>query len=146
MNLRYLFLLTVFALVGPSVYSADSIHLIPDVLGVRDALQEKGVELTAQSTSDLLRSTMGGAVRGGTYSGLLALGTTVDLEKGFGWEGATLNSTWIWLYGNDLSTQDIGNSMLVSGIAGNPAFRCYQLWLEQKLFQDSLSVREGCSD
>lgn len=91
----------------------------------------------------MLGSTTGGAVRGGAYSGLLTLGSLVDLEKAVGWEGATVNSTWIWLYGNNLSAQDIGNSMLVSGIAGPPAFSCYQLWLEQKLFQEALSVRAG---
>lgn len=91
----------------------------------------------------MLGSTTGGAVRGGSYSGLLALGAAADLEKSLGWEGASFNSTWIWLYGNDLSTQDIGNSMTVSGIAGTPAFSCYQLWLEQKLFQEACSVRAG---
>lgn len=121
----------------------ESAHLIPDVFGVRHELEDKGVLLTAQSTSDMLGSTTGGAVKGGSYSGLLALGATADLEKSLGWEGATFKSTWIWLYGNDLSTQDIGNSMLVSGIAGPPAFSCYQLWLEQKLFREACSVRAG---
>jgi porin len=140
---RYQLLLAVFLCLVPVDSWADSSNLIPDAFGVRHDLSQKGVDLTAQSTSDILGSTTGGAVRGGTYSGLLVLGANIDLEKSVGWEGASFNSTWIWLYGNNLSTQDIGNSMYVSGIAGQPAFSCYQLWLEQKLFQDTLSLRGG---
>lgn len=143
MNIRDALLLASCLCLVPGASWAASGHLIPDVFGVREDLQEKGVTLSAQSTSDMLGSTTGGAARGGTYSGLLTLGSLVDLEKAVGWEGATVNSTWIWLYGNNLSAQDIGNSMLVSGIAGPPAFSCYQLWLEQKLFQEALSVRAG---
>ena len=136
-------ILSTFLWLSPAMLMAESGNLLLDTFGMRHDLSDKGVDLTVQSTSDMLGSTMGGATRGGAYSGLLSLGANVDLEQSIGWEGATFNSTWNWLYGNDLSSQYIGNSMLVSGIAGPPAFSCYQLWLEQKLFQYVLSIRGG---
>ena len=99
--------------------------------------------LTAQSISDLLGNTTGGAATGTTCSGLLNLGLAVDLQKAVGWEGASFKNTWLWLYGSNLSSQYIGNALAASSIAGNPGFRCYELWFQQNLFHDVFSVRGG---
>jgi len=118
-------------------------RLAGEFLGYRPKAETNGVDLSLQSVSDMLGNTKGGASQGGTYSGLLNLGLAVDLQKAVGWDGASFKNTWLWLYGNDLSKNFIGNALTVSTIAGNPAFRCYELWFQQNLFHDVVSLRGG---
>ena len=152
---RFLPLLLVTFSAGVSLLPADPATL-PDPInllnqprlagefwGVRPKVETNGVVLTAQSISDLLGNTTGGAATGTTYSGLLNLGLAVDLQKAVGWEGASFKNTWLWLYGSNLSSQYIGNALAASSIAGNPGFRCYELWFQQNLFHDVFSIRGG---
>ncbi len=118
-------------------------RLAGDCMGCRPAAETNGVVLSLQSVSDLLGNTTGGAATGTTYSGLLNLGFAVDLQKAIGWEGASFKSTWLWLYGNNLSGNTINNALTVSSIAGNPTLRCYELWFQQNLFQNAVSFRAG---
>ena len=114
-----------------------------DFCGIRPSAETHGFVLSAQSVSDLLGNTTGGAATGTTYSGLLNMGLAVDLQKAAGWEGASFKNTWLWLYGSNLSSQYIGNALNASSIAGFPGFRCYEFWFQQNLFHDVLSVRSG---
>ena len=117
--------------------------LAGDCFGCRPNKEKCGVDFTVQSISDMLGNTTGGASQGGTYSGLLNLGLAVDLEKAAGWEGASFKNTWLWLYGNDVSNNFIRNALTASTIAGQPGFLCYELWLQQNLFHDVVSLRGG---
>jgi porin len=118
-------------------------RLLGEFKGGRPQLETNGVVMTLQSISDLLGNVQGGQKEGGSYSGLLNLGLAVDLQKLSGWEGASFKNTWLWLYGNDVSKNFIGNAFTASTIAGAPAFRCYELWLQQNLFHDVVSLRGG---
>lgn len=121
-------------------------RLAGEFLGCRPKAETNGVVLSAQSISDLLGNTSGGASTGTTYSGLINLGLALDLQKAVGWEGASFKNTWLWLYGNNgnnLSASNIRNALNVSSIAGQPAFRCYELWFQQNAFQDRVSLRGG---
>jgi len=118
-------------------------QLLGDVCGCRPLAETNGVVVTLQSVSDILGNTTGGMSAGATYSGLMNLGVALDLNKAVGWEGASCKTTWIWLYGRDLSADRVGNALTLSGIAGTPAFRCYELWFQQNLLQDAVSLRGG---
>jgi len=121
-------------------------RLAGEFLGYRPKAETNGVVLSVQSISDLLGNTTGGASTGTTYSGLINLGLAVDLQKAIGWEGASFKNTWLWLYGNNgnnLSASSVGNALNVSSIAGQPAFRCYELWFQQNAFHDVISLRGG---
>ena len=111
--------------------------------GVRTSLAEHGVDLTVQSVSDMLGNVSGGMARGGDYAGLVNIGLAADFEKAVGWKGATFKSTWLWLYGNNVSSEFTGNKMTSSGIYGTPTLRCYELWMQQNLFEDLISLRAG---
>jgi porin len=117
--------------------------LAGDFFGYRSKAETNGVVLSAQSVSDMLGNVAGGTGAGGAYAGVLNLGLAADLGKAAGWEGASFKSTWLWLYGNDLSSRFIGNAMTASGIYGEPTFRCYELWLQQNALHDALSLRAG---
>ena len=118
-------------------------RLAGDFLGYRPKAETNGVVLSAESVSDMLGNVAGGTGTGGAYAGVLNLGLSADLEKAAGWEGASFRSTWLWFYGNDLSSRYIGNAMTVSGIYGEPTFRCYELWLQQNALHDAVSLRAG---
>ena len=156
MNWKKILLLLLCALSGHGALRSDPVtstpnpynlltqpRLMGDCGGCRFAAEDHGVVLSAQSTSDLFGNTAGGAATGTTYSGLMNLGLAIDLQKAVGWEGASFKNTWLWLYGSDVSQQYVGNTLTVSGIAGNPAFRCYELWFQQNLFHDAISLRAG---
>jgi porin len=148
-------LLLCLFLLGASILRADLVDLqnpfnllnqaplAGDLFGYRSKAETNGVKLSAQSVSDVLGNVSGGIGSGGAYAGVLNLGLSADLEKVAGWEGASFKSTWLWLYGNDLSSRYIGNAMTASGIYGEPTFRCYELWLQQNALGDALSLRAG---
>jgi len=97
-------------------------RLLGEFKGGRPQLETNGVVMTLQSISDLLGNVQGGQKEGGTYTGLLNLGLAVDLQKVAGWEGASFKNTWLWLYGNDVSKNFIGDAFTASTIAGAPAW------------------------
>ena len=118
-------------------------RLAGEFLGYRPKAETNGVVLSLQSVSDILGNTTGGQSQGTTYSGLLNIGLAVDLEKALGWEGTSFKNSWAWVYGRDLSQNYIHNSLPVSSIAGFPSFYCYELWIQQNLFHDVVSLRGG---
>ena len=117
-----------------------------DVFGFRPKLEDHGVSLSAQLVNDMLWNTTGGISAGGADNGLLQFGTEIDTKKAFGLPGGTFKNTWYWLYGRSPSNL-VGDVNAVSGITGNPSFRCYELWYEQNLAffetDDALSLRAG---
>lgn len=121
-------------------------NLLGEIFGTRPYLQDKGVTVTAQLVNDMLWNTMGGVSPGGADDGLLQFGAEIDLEKAIGLPGGTFKNTWFWLYGRNPSGF-VGDVNAVSGISGNPALRCYELWYEQNLnisgVDDAVSLRGG---
>lgn len=121
-------------------------NLLGEFVGCRPCLDNKGVTMTAQLVNDMLWNTTGGASTGGADNGLLQFGAQIDTEKAIGLPGGTFKNTWFWLYGSNPSAY-VGDVNMVSGIAGNPAFRCYELWYQQNLtirgVADAVSLRGG---
>ena len=110
---------------------------------LRSTAETNGVTLNVESVSDILGNPTGGMSTGATCSGLLVLSALIDLQKAVGWEGASVKTTWLWFYGNNLSAQYLGNTLAASGIAGVPAFRCYEMWYQQNFLGDAISLRSG---
>jgi porin len=112
-------------------------------MGTRPMLSEKGVDFFATYTAEVWGNTVGGLKTGSVYTGLLDFGSDMDLEKLMGWHGAKASTTWLWLSGRDASQQLVGNFLTISNIAGFDTLRMQQLWLEQSLLDDKLSIRAG---
>jgi len=110
--------------------------------GMRDRAITNGVRITGQSVNDMLWNTTGGISTGSACAGLFQFGVTVDTAKTIGLEGGTFKNTWLWLYGRNPSSY-VGDAYGVSGIAANPAFRAYELWYQQNLWNDAFSLRGG---
>jgi porin len=133
-------------LLDPVINILQQERLLGEWNGYRPKWKDLGIDLTAQSVNDMLWNTTGGASAGSACQGLLMFGAEIDTEKTFGLPGGTINTTWNWIYGRNPSNY-VGDINTVSGIAGNPAFNCYQLWYQQNLslggINDAVSIRAG---
>lgn len=114
-----------------------------DWYGRRPALTDRGIEVFGNYSAEVWGNTMGGQKTGTVYTGLLNFGVGVDLEKAVGWEGASLSTTWSWLSGRDASEDLVGNFLTISNIAGFNTLRMFDLWFQQNLLEDRLSIRLG---
>jgi porin len=111
--------------------------------GLRTRLEERGLEIFGGYTAEVWDNTTGGRKRGAVYTGLLDFGVNLDLEEALGWKGASMNTTWLWLSGRDASEDLAGNFLTISNIAGFNTLRLLELWFQQNLLDDRISVRFG---
>lgn len=114
-----------------------------DWSGLRTVLEDKGVEIFGGYTVEVWGNTTGGLKQGAVYTGLLDFGVNLDLEKAVGWQGASMSTTWLWLSGRDASEDLAGNFLTTSNIAGFNTLRLGELWFQQNLLDDKISLRFG---
>lgn len=114
-----------------------------DWFGVRPFFSDRGLEFFATYSAELWGNTRGGIKTGTLYTGLLEFGAELDLEQAVGWKGATIGTTWLWLSGRDASEDLAGNFLTVSNIAGFNTLRMLDLWIQQILWDELLSVKAG---
>jgi porin len=121
--------------------SADGIT--GDWGGLRSELAGCGIVFLGSEQVELWGNTTGGLERGTVYTGLLTFGLNLDLDKAVGWCGASVGTTWLWLSGRDASQDLAGNFLTISGIAGFNTVRMFELWFQQNLLNDKISLRFG---
>ncbi len=114
-----------------------------DFGGLRTDLEDRGISLFGGYAVEVWGNTSGGLKRGTVYTGLLDFGVDLDFGKLAGIEGLTFRSSWLWLSGRDASEDLVGNIFTTSNIAGFNTLRAFELWLEQSLLDDRLSIRVG---
>jgi carbohydrate-selective porin OprB len=85
-----------------------------------------GAEVFGSYTAEVWGNVTGGLKQGGLYIGLLTFGLNLDLEKAVGWNGASVNMTWLWLSGGDASDDLVGNFLTISNISGFNTLRLFQ--------------------
>ena len=127
----------------PAVDWLQADSLTGDWGGVRTTLQDRGVEIFGGYTAEVWGNTTGGIEQGAVYTGLLDFGVNLDLEKVIGWEGGSVSTTWLWLSGRDASEDLVGNFLTISNIAGFNTLRMLELWFQQNLIDDKISLRLG---
>lgn len=118
-------------------------RLLGNLGGLRTRLEDAGFTFDLQETSEVLGNVSGGIKTGAAYEGATLMGLTVDTEKAFGLPGGTFRASAYQIHGRGLSVNNIGNLNTVSGIEATRATRLFELWYEQKLFDDKVSVRIG---
>ena len=94
-------------------------------------------------TGDLQANTRGGIKQGAVYDSLLQPQLDIDFQKLIGWPGLTARFAVVALSGPVLSEGYVGNLINVSSIAGRPAIRFYNAWLQQSFAGDAFSIRAG---
>lgn len=125
----------------PDWWGGDGIPV--DWFGARTNLADRGIDFFSSYTMDVFGNTTGGLRTGTVYAAALQFGTDVDLEKLIGWQGASVSTSWLWLSGRDASEDLVGNFLTISNIAGFDTLRMLEMWFQQNLFEDALSLRVG---
>ena len=112
--------------------------------GLRTDWESHGVQLGANDIGEILANPTGGVRRGAIYEGRLEVFVNLDLEKIAGWSGATAHANAYQIHGRGLSANDLGNNLLLaSNIEAERSTRLFDLWLEQHLWTNLVSVRIG---
>ncbi len=134
---------------GPSTPPGATVwqraNLFGELGGVRERLRDLGIGLDLTERSEALGNVTGGARQGAIYEGITQLVLTVNTETAFGLPGGLLNASALHLHGRGLSANNLGGNLnTASGI--EPEVRgtlLYELWYQQGLLGDRLSVRAG---
>jgi porin len=116
---------------------------LADPGGVRVRLAARGIIFAVNYIGEVLGNPTGGYRQGTTYDGRLELAVQADLEKGIGWPGLSFFANGYQIHGDSISADNLGVLMPVSFIEADPATRLFELWLEQKLWADTVSIRFG---
>jgi porin len=111
--------------------------------GGRAALAARGITYGLNYTGEVFGVASGGIRRGSTYSGLLEGIVDVDLEKLAGWRGLTFHTSAFQIHGRGITASHVGSLNAISNIEATAATRLFELWLEQELVKDTVSVRLG---
>lgn len=114
-----------------------------DPHGVRAALAQRGITYGLNYAGEVFGVADGGIRSGSRYSGLLELVFDADLEKLGGWRGLSFHSSAYQIHGRGISLEHVGLLNGVSNIEATPSTRLFELWLEQDLVKDKLTVRFG---
>jgi porin len=85
----------------------------------------------------------GGIHPGQTYDGVLWSYLLGDLHKAGLWKGLCLYADSYQIHGQSITANDIGSLATVSNYEALPSTRLSELWLEQHMFNDHLTIRVG---
>lgn len=114
-----------------------------DIGGHRNRLADQGITYGFNYIGEVQGNVSGGSQRRAIYVGRLEGFVDFDFEKLAGWKGFTVHANAYQIHGHGLSINDIHNLMPASFIEAHPTTRLFELWGEQKLFNELLAVRFG---
>lgn len=111
--------------------------------GLRDLLSNFGIDFASSYVTDLLTNSVGGLRKHRfRYDSSLGLDINVDLERLAAIEGLQFHVSGVYRQGKNLAG-DIGNRFPPSSIYGSEQVRLYNLYLEQAMFHDKVSLKAG---
>ena len=121
----------------------DGNALTGDWWGVRNFLDDSGVELSASYTNNIAGNPVGGMSQSFAYADNFSFGMQLDFEKLIKWQGLTLTVSALDRNGSNLSARNIGNQFTVQQVYGTETVVFYALVLEQRLLEDKLGIKLG---
>ncbi|MBG0792119.1 carbohydrate porin [Methylocystis sp. H62] len=122
----------------PSITSS-----IPALRDFKKALLDRGVNFQLSYIQDTFGNPIGGVKQGANYGSVLYMAVDADLAKVAGLDGASFRVNAYQIQGRSLSNNNIFNYSTISGFAARPTTRLFELWVEQKFFNDLASFRIG---
>lgn len=112
--------------------------------GYRSAAFVQGLAFEATYKADVLRNFQGGRSRGGASMRNLDIKVRADLERLWGWEGATAYVHVLDDRGTGLNARHVSSLMGVSNIeVPVPTARLFHAWVQQNFIEDQWSVLAG---
>lgn len=114
-----------------------------DWWGIRNYLDDSGVELSASYTNNIAGNPVGGQSQGFTYTDNVSFGLQLNFEQLIGWKGLTFDVSGLNRAGSSLSQDNIKNQFTVQQVYGGQTAMFYALVLEQRLLDDKVSIKVG---
>jgi porin len=114
-----------------------------DWWGLRNFLDDSGVEISASYTNNIAGNPVGGQSQSFAYADNISFGLQLDFEKIIGWQGLTLTTSALDRNGSNLSARNIGNQFTVQQVYGTETIVFYALVLEQRLLDNKLGIKVG---
>ncbi|MDJ0512252.1 MAG: carbohydrate porin [Methyloceanibacter sp.] len=105
-------------------------------------LHERGIDIGGAYISEPYYN-WGGLDEGGEYLGVLELYVSMDMKRLGLWDGLCFFANGYQIHGNSITGANIGSLMPVTSFEALESTRLFQLWFEQYLFNDRVSVRVG---
>ena len=101
------------------------------------------MSINASYLSNFAGNPVGGKSAGFTYCDNIGFELALDLEKLIGWKGGKFTVSGLNRDGSSLSEKNIGNQFTVQQVFGGSAVMFYALHLEQKLWDEKVSIKIG---
>ncbi len=117
--------------------------LLGSIGGLRPVLDRYGVSFGLSETDEVFGNATGGVRRGAIVEGLTQMSVGIDTAKAFGLEGGIFNVSAFQIHGRGLSSQNLQNLNVVSGIEADPATRLNELWYQQSFWNGKVDVKIG---
>lgn len=118
-------------------------YLLGDWGGARTSLADAGVGLEFFYFGSVPTNLSGGIKTGSVYQHAFLFALDLDLDKLVGWGGATIHSSAVWLEGEPFSSEFIGDLNKTNLVDFPESFRLWEVYLEQKLFNDEIVFKAG---
>ncbi|MEO8206438.1 MAG: carbohydrate porin, partial [Chthoniobacterales bacterium] len=118
--------------------------LLGDMGDFRNQLLFKGISISPTYIAEVMGNVAGGIKPGAATDGIFNIAVDLDLERitGF-WKDATFHTNFIWLYGNGISENYVGDFSNTSNIQGFNTFRVQEMWLQQGFWNRRANVKVG---
>jgi porin len=117
-------------------------YLLGDFGGERSKLENEGLTFTPIYTAETFGNPIGGVKQGAIYEGLLELNLTLDFKKMADWDGSFHVSSY-YPMGNGITGSDTHELLTISNISAYNTLHLFELWYEQKAWDDKVAVRIG---
>ena len=118
-------------------------YMLGDWGGLRTDLVDRGVEFEFFYLGSVPSNVSGGIKEGSVYQHALLLALDLDFEKLIAWKGANLHGSYVWLEGDPFSNTYVGDLNKTNLVDFPEAFRMWELYLEQRLLGDTLTLKAG---
>lgn len=120
-----------------------SLGPLGDPGGYRAFLAAHGITYNLTYIGETLGDVSGGARRGAIYEGRLDTQLDIDFDKAAGLKGLAFHTNFYQIQGHGLSGFYVGNLAVASSIEATPSTRLFELYFEQKVLDDKVSIRAG---
>ena len=113
--------------------------------GMRTNASKHGLDITFNYVGETLAILSGGFRQGVSYEHRFELSFDLDLDKAFGWSGATAHTTFYQIgHANGLPAVNyVGSIADPSNIEALPSTRLFTAWFQQNFYDDKVSLRIG---
>lgn len=120
-------------------------HLTGAWGGLREKLDDRGINPYANYTAGFWANLRGGFETGARYVGFAQWGVDADLGRLLGWSGARFHIGWHSYHGGQPSTDLVGQftTTFVSAWEAADSFRFYEVYLRQELLVGRLVFKVG---